>query len=116
MDGVNAPRLASFGLSLLVALGWYVTVTAAVFVGRWGIPAEPDRNCSVLFSCLTPQDEIILLVILGAPIFAGLLFSTLLVAGLLARWISSPIVAGTLSALVSVVAVAAAGILWHGAR
>jgi len=36
MDHVDAPRRASFGSSLLVALGWYATGIAAVVVGWSG--------------------------------------------------------------------------------
>jgi hypothetical protein len=114
MDDVDAPRRASFGLSVLVALGWYVTVIAAVFVGWSGIPDAPSRDCSGLFSCLTAQQEINLVLILGGPILAGLLFSTLVVTGLLARRVPSSIVTGTLSALGSVVVVAVAGAVWQG--
>ncbi|GAA3776562.1 hypothetical protein GCM10022225_75650 [Plantactinospora mayteni] len=116
MDDVAAPRRASFGLSLLVALGWYTTVLAAVFVGHAGIPATPNRDCAAVFSCMTPQEELGLLVILGGPILAGLLFSTLVVTGLLARRVPSSILTGTLSALGSVVVVAVAGAVWQGLR
>ncbi|MFV2088712.1 hypothetical protein [Micromonospora sp. LOL_021] len=116
MDVVDAPRRASFGLSLVVALGWYATVITAVLVGSSGIPAAPRTDCSAIFSCLTPQEEITLLVLLGSPVLTGLLVCTLAVTGLLARLISSPIVAGTLSALGSVVAVAVIGVVWQGAR
>lgn len=116
MDDVDAPRRASFGLSLLVALGWYATVIAAVLVGWSGIPAAPNRDCSAVFSCLTPQEEIGLMVILGGPILAGLLFSTLVVTGLLARRVPSSILTGTLSALGSVVVAAVAGAVWRGVR
>jgi hypothetical protein len=116
MDVVDAPRRASFGLSLLVALGWYATVISAVFVGRSGIPAAPRTDCSAMFSCLTPQEEIGLLVLVGGPVLAGLLVCTLVVTGLLARLIPSPIVTGTLSVLGSVVVVAVIGAVWQGAR
>ncbi|MGC1214633.1 MAG: hypothetical protein WA890_25670 [Micromonospora sp.] len=116
MDDVDAPPRASFGLSLLVALGWYATVIAALLVGRSGISAAPDRDCSAVFSCLTPQEEIGLMVIVGGPILAGLLFSTVVVTALLARRIPSSILTGTLSALGSVVVVAVASAVWQGVR
>jgi len=116
MDDVDAPRRASFWLSLLVALGWYVTIIAAVLVGGSGLPAAPDRDCSAVFSCQTLQEEFGLMVIFfGGPILAGLLFSTLVVTGLLARRVPSPILTGTLSTLGSVVVVAA-GVVWQGVR
>jgi len=116
MDELGASRWASFGLSLLVALGWYATVIAAVLVGRLGIPAAPDQDCSAVFSCLRPQEEIVLIVILGGPILVGLLVSTLMVAGLLARLIRSPILIGTLATVGGVVVVAVAGAVWQGVR
>ena len=69
-----------------------------------------------MFSCLTPQEEIGLLVLVGSPVLVGLLVCTLVVAGLLARLIPSPIVAGTLSVLGSVVVVAVVVVVWQGAR
>lgn len=116
MDDVDAPRRASFGLSLLVALGWYATVLAAVFVGWSATPVTPNRDCSAAFSCLTPQEEIGLAMILGAPILVGLLFITLVVTGLLARRVPSSILTGTLSALGSVVVAVVVGAVWQGVR
>ncbi|MDG4798170.1 hypothetical protein [Micromonospora sp. WMMD1082] len=115
MNGGHSPRLRLFGLSLAVAIGWYATVIVAVLVGWSGAPAAPDRDCSAVFSCLTPLESIGLLLIVSAPVLVGLLCVTLVVAALFARWISSPFVIGTLSALASVVLVAAAGLLWQGA-
>src|SRR5947208_2705554 len=113
MDVVDAPRRASFGLSFLVALGWYSTVIAAVLVGWSGIPQAPQRDCSVMFSCLTPLQQIFLLMIaVGGPVLAGVLFSALVLTGLLARRVPSPILAGTLAALGSVVVVAVVGAVW----
>jgi hypothetical protein len=116
MDGVGESRRASFGLSLLVALGWYATVIAAVLVGRLGIPAAPDRDCSGFLSCPTPQEEIVILAIFGLPVLAGLVFSAVVVTGLLVRWIPSSILAGTLSALGSVAVVAVAIAVMHAVR
>ncbi|NBE79919.1 hypothetical protein [Micromonospora rubida] len=116
MDDVDAPRRASFGLSALVALGWYATAIAAVFVGRSGMPATPNQDCSAAFSCLTPQEEIGLMLILGAPVLAGLLITTLVIIGLLARRVPSSILAGTLSALGSAAVAVVVGAVWQGAR
>ncbi|WFE21965.1 hypothetical protein O7621_00830 [Solwaraspora sp. WMMD937] len=116
MDVVDAPRRAPYGRSLLVALGWYATVITAVVVGQSGIPAAPRTDCSVMFSCLTPQEEIGLLLLVGSPVLLGLLVCTLVVTGLLARLIPSPIVVGTLSVLGSVAVVAVVVAVWQGAR
>jgi len=70
-----------------------------------------------VFSCLTPLEEIGLLVVFfGGPVLAGLLFSTLVITGLLARRVPSSILTGILSALGSVVVVAVVGAVWHGVR
>lgn len=116
MAEMDATRRASYGWSLLVAVGWYACLVTAVLVGRSGIPTRPDRDCSVMFSCLTPLEEAGVLLILGAPIAAGVLICTLVATGLLARLVPSPILAGTLSALVSTFLVAVAGLLWRGAQ
>ncbi|MFC8849892.1 MULTISPECIES: hypothetical protein [unclassified Micromonospora] len=116
MDDAEAPRRGSFGSSLLVALGWYATVAAAVFVGLVGVPANPNRDCSVIFACLTPQEGFAVAAILGAPVLAAMLLTTAVITFPLARRVPSPILAGTLSVSITIaVAVVAAGI-WQGAR
>ncbi|MEV4539203.1 hypothetical protein AB0J82_36070 [Asanoa sp. NPDC049518] len=116
MAGQGGSRWTPFGLGVAVALGWYVTVVAAVFVGSSGIPAAPDRDCNVIFSCMAPHEELILILIVGAPVLAGLLVCTLVVAGLLARVSRSSILIGTLSALGSLAVVGMVALVWQGAR
>ncbi|MEV0721082.1 hypothetical protein [Asanoa sp. NPDC050611] len=117
MDGSKAAaRGASFGLSLLVALGWYATVIAAVVVGQSGIPAAPDRDCSAMFSCLAPQDGIVLILIVAAPVLAVLALCTVVVAALLTRVSRSPILVGTLSTVGGIAVVAVVGTVWQGVR
>jgi hypothetical protein len=116
MDGVDAGHRASYGLSVLVALGWYATVIAAIVVGWLGIPAAPNQDCSAAFSCLTPRENISLMLILGAPILGCLVLITSVVTGVLVRRLPSSILAGTLSALGSVGVIAAADAVWQGAR
>ncbi|WP_431976323.1 hypothetical protein [Micromonospora haikouensis] len=116
MSDVEAPRRGSFGPSLLVALGWYATVAAALFVGLVGVPANPNRDCSAAFACLTPQEGFVVAAILYAPVFAAMLLITAAITVPLARRVSSPVLAGTLSVSITVgVAVVVAGI-WQGAR
>ncbi|MEV0155521.1 hypothetical protein AB0H57_17505 [Micromonospora sp. NPDC050686] len=69
-----------------------------------------------MFSCLTPQEQLGLMAIVGAPILAGLLVVTLVITGLLARRLPSSILAGTLAVLGSVAVVAVAGAAWQGAQ
>ena len=113
MDDVDATDRASFGLSLLVALGWYATVAGAVVVGRSGIPPAPERDCSAFFSCLTPLEELALFAIVGAPLVAGLLLCTAAVTALLTRRVASSILAGSLSSVIVTAMFVAA---WRGVR
>ncbi|GIF78220.1 hypothetical protein [Asanoa siamensis] len=109
-------RGASFGLGVLVALGWYATVVGAVVVGESGVPVAPDRDCSAMFSCLSPAEGVVLLLIAGAPVLFGLLVGTVVLAALLARWIRSAILVGTLSAGGSLAIVALVGLAWRAGR
>lgn len=56
-----------------------------------------------------------LFAIVGAPLIAGLLAYTAAATALLARWIPSPILARSLSALSGVLAVAMATAVWNAA-
>ncbi|MFF3852660.1 hypothetical protein [Micromonospora sp. NPDC002575] len=116
MDDVDPPRRGSFGSSLLVALGWYATVIAAVFVGRAGVPANPNRDCSAAFACLKPQEEFVVAAVLGAPVLAAMLLTTLAITAPLARRVPSPILAGTLSVSITVGLAVVAGGFWQAAR
>lgn len=85
MNDAEAPRRGSFGSSLLVAFGWYATLLAAIFVGRAGVPTNPNRDCSAAFDCLKPQEEFLLAAIIGAPVLAAMLLTTLAITAPLAR-------------------------------
>ncbi|KIR65645.1 hypothetical protein TK50_09780 [Micromonospora haikouensis] len=113
---MDPPRRGSFGSSLLVALGWYVTVFAAVFVGSAGVPTNPNQDCSVIFACLTPQEGFVLAAIVGAPVLAAMLLTTLAITALLARRVPSPALAGTLSVSITVGLAVVAGGFWQAAR
>jgi hypothetical protein len=113
MNAVDPPRRASFGLSVLVALGWFVAAFAALIVGRSAVPATPAQNCSLVFSCLTPIEEAeFYAMFYGLPILVGLIVVTTVVTALLGRRVPSPLLIGSLSALCSLVVVA--GILAAG--
>ncbi|MFI6162714.1 hypothetical protein ACIA59_22545 [Micromonospora haikouensis] len=116
MNVAEAPRRGSFGSSLLVAFGWYATVTTAVFVGLVGVPENPNRDCSVIFACLTPQEGFALAAIVGAPVLAAMLLTTLAITPLLARRVPSPVLAGTLSVSVTLGLAVLAGGFWQAAR
>lgn len=117
MNDGDPPRRASHGAvfrsSLLVALGWFVVVPAAVLVAWSGMPAAPNRDCSAMFSCLSPAEQVgLLMIFFGLPVLAGAAVVTVAVAALLARYVRWPVVTGTVSALcgvVGVVALVAAG-------
>jgi hypothetical protein len=94
---------ASYGQTLLVAFGWYASIVGALAVGTLSVPTEPVRDCSAIFSCMTPIEGLIVVgVFVGAPVLAVLLMVAFLVTALVARRVPSAILAGTLSALISV--------------
>lgn len=112
-------RRASYGLSLLVALGWYVTVIAAIVVGELSIPERPRPadGCSMPFACMSRAEGLqFMAVVLGVPILGGLLIVSLLMIALVARKVASPIVAGTVCAAASVAVVMAAIAAYGGLR
>ncbi|GAA0930228.1 hypothetical protein Vau01_051030 [Virgisporangium aurantiacum] len=97
-----------FRSSLLVALGWYVVVPAAVLVAWSGLPVAPGRDCSAMFSCLSPVEQVgLFMIFVGLPVLLGAAVVTVAVAALLARVVRWPVVTGTVSALCGVVGVAA---------
>jgi hypothetical protein len=117
VNTVDPPRRASFGLSILVALGWCAAALAAVVVGRSGVPAVPDQDCSAVFSCLTPFEEAeFFLMLFGVPLLLGVVVVTTVVTALLGRQVRTPILIGTLSALCGLVVVGVVVAAWRGGR
>ncbi|MET8349985.1 MULTISPECIES: hypothetical protein [unclassified Micromonospora] len=103
-----------YGPSMAVAFGWYATAIAAVVVGVNSVPSAPRRDCSAMFSCLSPMESLALAgLVWGGPVLVGLLIVTAVINALLVRRITSPVLAGTLSVAVSlaVCAVVAAAYL-----
>jgi hypothetical protein len=95
---------------VLVAMGWYATLIAALFVAVSGLPATPRTGCGEVFSCLTPAQSLGLAAgVVAVPVLAGLMISTVIITGLLARRIASAIAVGTLAALGSIAIVSACG-------
>jgi hypothetical protein len=102
----------AFKLSLLVALGWYVVVITAAFVGRAGVPAAPREACWQVFACMSPSVSLAVLVaIFGLPVGAGVVAITLVTAAHMVRNLYSPIFTGTISALCSVLGAAAIALI-----
>jgi hypothetical protein len=104
MQGVETPRRASNGeafvCSLLVALGWYVMVASAVYVGWSGIPTVPPEDCSAVFSCMSRAEEArLFMLVIAFPLLTGGVLVTVAVAAVLVRLVRSPAVTGTVSAL-----------------
>jgi hypothetical protein len=109
--------IASYARSLLVAVGWYATIVAAVVVGALSVPAAPARACSPGFGCLPPGEGLFLVgVVFGVPVLAGLLITTSLVNVLVVRLARSAILAGTLSAVASVGVAGALTAIYLGTR
>jgi len=108
MDMTRAP----FGASMLVAVGWFVTVFTALAVGEWSVPERPDRECPAFGCALTLVDLLPEIVILaGTPLMLVLMAVTAVV-----RLLPMPAaLAGTLSAAASLGVVAAGATLYTAA-
>ncbi|MFC0503228.1 hypothetical protein [Micromonospora costi] len=106
-----------YGRSLAVASGWYATAIAAVVVGTMSVPDPPPRDCSALFSCLTPAESLALAgLVWGAPVLAGMLVVTAVVNAVVVRRVASAVLAGTLSVAVTVAVAATAAGVYLGGR
>jgi hypothetical protein len=115
-DVVSRPR-ASFGSSVLVALGWYATVLAAVFVALDGIPEAPRTDCATFAGCMTPMQATgLALAVVGLPVLIVVVAVTLAVTAGTVRLTGSSIVAGTLAAAGSAVVAAGIGAAFLAAR
>jgi hypothetical protein len=104
---------APFGASMLVAVGWFVTVGAALAVGEWSVPEQPDLECASFGCGLSLLDFLPAIVVLaGTPLMLLLMAVT---AGV--RRLPVPAaVAGTLSAVATLAVVAAGATLYTAAR
>jgi hypothetical protein len=97
MDETRAP----YGASMLVAVGWFVTMLGAAAVGEWSVPDWPRDEC---FACLDAS-------VFVGPILAvsavPLLVVLMAVTAVVTRWPLPAPIAGTVSALATAVLVAA---------
>ncbi|WP_157408603.1 hypothetical protein [Actinoplanes sp. N902-109] len=108
-------RRAPYGLSVLVAVGWYATVLTAVVVGT--LQTSTERSCDDAPSwCFTPEQGIGIGLVVASPFLLVLVLCTLPVAALCTRLVSSAPLAGTLSAVVAGAVVAALAALLLAAR
>jgi len=111
----EAVRRAPYGLSVLVALGWYATVLAAVIVGE--LQVAGGRSCENASSwCFTPGQGIVIGLVLASPFLLGLLVGALLLAVPIVRLMPSAPLAGTLTAAAAALLVAVVGGLILAAR
>lgn len=117
MTDVGTRPRASFGSSLLVALGWYATVIAAAITAADGIPEAPRNDCGTFAACLSPMAATgLALAVVGVPVLGLLVVATLAVTAFTTRLTGSSIVAGTLAAVGGVVLAAAIGGAWLAVR
>lgn len=111
------PARSRYGLSLLVACGWYGTVTAAMVVGTLSVPdGPPPTECPGFGTCLGPGAQATILALVLGMAGIVLLPLTALVTAPLARRVPSAVLAGTLAAAVSVSVAAAAVAAYAGTR
>lgn len=109
MEKTRAP----FGASMLVGVGWFVTVVAAFAVGEWSVPEQPDRDCVYIGDCISALDLLpALVIVLGTPLLLVLMAVT---AGV-ARLPIPAALAGTLSAAATAVVVAAGVAIYQASR
>jgi hypothetical protein len=102
---------------LLVILGWYATVIAAIFVGVTGLPEPPRTDCSAMFSCISRGAGLALVgAIVGVPFFLGSFVIATITVILLMRRLRSAVVAGTIAAAVGIGAVGLGIVVWAGMR
>lgn len=112
MDDVAPSRPATLGWGVLVALGWYVTIAAAVLVGWSGVPVAPDPECSGW--CLTRAEASVLFLMAGAPVLLVVLLPvTVAAVALLVGRVRSALLAGTLAVPVSV---AVTAVVWSAVQ
>jgi hypothetical protein len=102
-------------LSILVALGWYATVLAAVIVGELQVAGEDSCENATSW-CFTPGQGIVIGLVLASPFLLGMLVVAFLLAIPIARLVPSAPLAGTLSAAAAALLVAVVGGLILAAR
>jgi hypothetical protein len=108
-------RRAPYGLSVLVALGWYAVVLAAVIVGEFQVAGE--HSCVNASSwCFTPGQGMAIGLVLASPFLLGMVVGAFLLAIPIARLVPSAPLAGTLSALAAALLVTLVGGLILAAR
>ncbi len=98
----STPARTWFGRGLLVAFGWYATLTAAFVVAVAGIPARPRQpeDCDVLFNCVPPGRFVLAVAVLvGLPGLAVLSVVSMVLLAALKQVVRSPVAAGTIAAL-----------------
>ncbi|GAB3826174.1 hypothetical protein ACFPIJ_36215 [Dactylosporangium cerinum] len=101
----------TFGASMLVGVGWFVTGVTAAVVGEWSVPEQPDRDCSGFGACLSLLDILpVIVFVAGVP----LLLVLLMVTAAVTRLKLPAALAGTLSAALTA-AVIGAGVALYGA-
>ncbi|MDG6109809.1 hypothetical protein Daura_13920 [Dactylosporangium aurantiacum] len=109
MEQTRAP----FGASMLVGIGWFATLVAALAVGEWSVPRQPDPECTSFGCGLTLLDLLPAFVVAAAP---PLLAVLLLVTAVVTRLRIPAALAGTLSAAGTVLVVVAGLALFQVAR
>ena len=103
---------------MLVAVGLYVSIGAALIIGDLSVPAAPHDpgDCQAMFSCLPTGFYVGMAIVVAGPFLIGLAIVTAIAAPFAARRLSSPILAGLASAGVSLVIVGAAAAVYLASR
>ena len=102
-------RGGRYGSTVLVALGWYVTLIAAALTGTHAVPRQPCDGAT--FGCGLGETLLTVGLVVGGVV---VLLPTLLIAGPLSRRLGSAPLAGTFTAFLSVGVVALLALILAG--
>jgi hypothetical protein len=89
-------RRADYGLSFLVALGFYASVVGAFVVGAVSLPVAPQSEDCAGF-CFSPALTMVVFLVFAVPYAIGLLLLTLVILVPVVRLTRSPLLAGAVS-------------------
>jgi hypothetical protein len=114
------PARARYSASLLVAIGWFVTVVVSAILGNVTLPDKPRDptadECQAAFSCLSRAQTVEFGLLLSTPVLMGLLLVTMLLLIGLTRVFRSALLAGSAGAAGSMAIAGCVLFAWLGSR
>jgi hypothetical protein len=116
VDRGLAKERADYGSTLLVVLGWYASLVAAMVTGIFSVPVRPVSQDCIDFCFDRHATFGVALVFLGLPAGVVLAGASVLVIAATTRLSRSPIVAGTLAVGPCIALVVAGFVILTGVR